>query len=63
LFIMEKGRELGSTPEFFNGLGIIAIGIAVNAACVAILVQLKRADHKLMPPKQENPSNSPSKPE
>jgi uncharacterized membrane protein YidH (DUF202 family) len=50
LFVMEKGREMGSTPEFLNGVCIIAIGISVNAACVLILVQLKRADNKLVPP-------------
>jgi hypothetical protein len=50
LFVMEKGREMGSTPEFLNGVCIIAIGISVNAACVLILVQLKKADNKLVPP-------------
>jgi len=51
LFVMEKGRELGSTPEFFNGLAIIAVGILVNAACLAVLLHMKHADHKLIPPK------------
>jgi hypothetical protein len=52
LYLMEKGRELGSTPEFFQGVGIILIGIAVNAGCVMILIQIKKADTKLVPPKQ-----------
>jgi uncharacterized membrane protein YidH (DUF202 family) len=50
LFIMEKGRELGSTPEFLQGLLIIVIGVCVNAVCVIALFQMKRADHKVMPP-------------
>ena len=45
LFLMEKGRELGSTPEFFDGLGIIVVGIIVNAACLAVLLHMKHADH------------------
>ena len=50
LYLMERGREMGSAPEFLNGLCIIAIGVAVNAACVLILVHLKKADHHLVPP-------------
>lgn len=50
LYIMERGRELGNTPEFYKGLVIILTGIVVNTFCVLILVQLKRADHKLIPP-------------
>jgi len=52
LYLMERGREMGSTPEFLNGLCNIAIGISVNAACVLILVHLKKADNKHVPPKQ-----------
>jgi len=52
LFVMERGRELGSMPELFKGLGIILVGILVNAACVVILVHLKKADNKLVPPKE-----------
>ena len=50
LYLMEKGRELGSTPEFVNGACIIIVGVIVNSACVMILVQIKHADHKLIPP-------------
>jgi len=50
LYLMEKGRELGDTPEIYKGLVIILTGIVVNTFCVLILVQLKRADHKLIPP-------------
>jgi ACR3 family arsenite efflux pump ArsB len=50
LFVLERGREMGSAPEFLNGVGIILVGIAVNAACVLVLVQIKRADNKLVPP-------------
>jgi uncharacterized membrane protein YidH (DUF202 family) len=50
LYLMERGRELGSTPEFFNGLVIVLIGVVVNTVCVLALVQIKRVDHKLIPP-------------
>jgi biotin transporter BioY len=49
LFIMEKGRELDSTPEFLQGLLIIIIGVCVNAVCVIALYQMKKADHKVVP--------------
>jgi hypothetical protein len=52
LFVMERGREIGSTPELLKGVGIILVGIAVNATCVAILIHIKRADTKLVPPKK-----------
>jgi uncharacterized membrane protein YidH (DUF202 family) len=52
LFVMERGREMGSTPEFLNGVAIILVGIAVNATCVIVLVQIKKADTKLVPPKK-----------
>jgi hypothetical protein len=58
LFLMEKGREMGSTPEFLNGVCIVLVGMSVNAACVFILLQLKRVDHKLVPP--ANPSGTPA---
>jgi hypothetical protein len=50
LYLMEKGREFGDRPEIYKGLIIILTGIVVNTFCVLILVQLKRADHKLIPP-------------
>jgi uncharacterized membrane protein YidH (DUF202 family) len=58
LFLMEKGRELGSTPEFFDGLGIIAVGILVNGACLMVLIHMKHADHKLIPPKEQADTDS-----
>jgi uncharacterized membrane protein YidH (DUF202 family) len=50
LFLVEKGRELGDMPELLDGLGIIVIGVIVNAVCVLMLVEIKRTDHKLIPP-------------
>jgi hypothetical protein len=52
LFIMEKGREIGSRPEFYNGVLIILTGIAVNLGCVFILFQIKKTDIRLVPPKK-----------
>jgi uncharacterized membrane protein YidH (DUF202 family) len=50
LYLMERGRELRDTPQFYHGLLIVLIGIAVNIACVFVLFQVKRADTKLLPP-------------
>ena len=52
LYLMERGRELQDTPEFYKGIVIILTGIVVNTFCVLIIVQLKRVDHKLIPPTQ-----------
>jgi hypothetical protein len=52
LYIMEKGRELGDAPEFYNGMLIVLTGVAVNTGCVFVLLQLKKADTKLVPPKK-----------
>jgi hypothetical protein len=52
IFVLERGREMRSTPELMDGLGIILLGVSVNACCVFILVQIKRADNKLVPPKK-----------
>jgi hypothetical protein len=50
IFMIERGRNmLGSVPELLRGLEIIFTGICVNAICVAVLLQIKKADRKLMP--------------
>ncbi len=54
LYLVERGRELGDTPEFYKGIVIILTGIVVNTFCVLILVQLKRVDHKLIPPNESS---------
>jgi hypothetical protein len=50
LYLMERGRELGSAPEFLQGVTIIVAGIVVNTICVLVIVQFKHVDHKLIPP-------------
>ena len=52
LFLVEQGRQMGNVPEFYNGVAIILAGVAVNIGCVFILVQIKRADNRLVPPKR-----------
>jgi len=59
LFLMEKGHEMGSSPEFFDGIGIIVLGTLVNAACLAVLIHMKRADHKLISPQKHDNANPP----
>jgi hypothetical protein len=55
LYLMERGRELGSAPEFMNGVVILLVGILVNGSCVVVLVQMKRIDNHLMPPSKNDP--------
>ena len=50
LYIMERGRELRDTPQFYHGLLIMLVGAAVNVGCVFVLLQIKKADTKLVPP-------------
>jgi hypothetical protein len=52
LYLAERGHELGDSPEFYKGIGIILTGVVVNTFCVLTLVQIKRVDHKLIPPTQ-----------
>jgi uncharacterized membrane protein YidH (DUF202 family) len=57
LFLVERGSRLFDGPGVFNGLVILSTGIAVNVACVWILLQIKRADNSLVPP--PDPSSQP----
>jgi hypothetical protein len=50
LYVMERGRAIGSAPEFYQGFWILLLGIGVNIGCVFVLLQIKKADTKLMPP-------------
>ena len=54
LYIMERGRELGDSPQFYHGLLIVLAGVAVNVGCVFVLMQIKKADTKLVPPETKH---------
>lgn len=51
LYLIERAREIDSMPEFLEGASVIAVGVGVNTVCLAMLFQIKKADHKLIPPK------------
>ncbi|HEX4139765.1 MAG TPA: hypothetical protein VHY09_05415 [Candidatus Methylacidiphilales bacterium] len=53
LYLMERGRELRDTPQFYHGLLIVMVGVGVNIGCVFVLLQIKKADHKLLPPEKK----------
>jgi hypothetical protein len=53
LYLMERGRELGDVPQFYHGLLIVTVGVAVNVGCVFVLLQIKKADTKLLPPEKK----------
>jgi hypothetical protein len=50
LYLLERARELHDTPGFYHGVVIVMFGVAVNAFCVFVLLQIKKADTKLLPP-------------
>jgi hypothetical protein len=50
IFVVQRGHDMmGSVPELLRGLEIIFAGACVNVICVAVLLQIKRADRKLIP--------------
>jgi formate hydrogenlyase subunit 3/multisubunit Na+/H+ antiporter MnhD subunit len=53
LYLMERGRELRDSPQFYHGLLILLVGTAVNVGCVFALLQIKKADTKLVPPPEK----------
>ena len=53
LYILERGRELRDVPQFYHGLLIVLAGIAVNLGCVFALLQIKKADTKLVSPPEK----------
>ena len=53
LYVMERGRELRDTPQFYHGLVIVLLGIAVNVGCIFVLLQIKKADTTLVPPAEK----------
>ena len=49
IFIVERGHAMiSNTPELISDLGIIFVSVSVNALCVMVLLQIRKADHKLM---------------
>jgi hypothetical protein len=49
IFLIQRERAmLSSMPELLGGLEIIFTGVCVNAICVVVLFQVKKADRKLM---------------
>lgn len=48
-FLVERGRQIVlSTPQLFNGIVIIAVGLTVNLLCIRVLLAVIKADRKLM---------------
>ena len=48
IFVVQRGREmLGSIPELLSGLEIIFAGACVNAICLTVLLQIRKAEQKL----------------
>jgi hypothetical protein len=51
IFVIERARDLlGSIPKLLDDLGIILVSMIVNAICVIVLLEIKKADGKLIPP-------------
>ena len=55
IFLVQKAHGmLGGAPELLDDLAIIFVSMIVNTICVIVLLAIKRADRKLIPP----PKNS-----
>jgi hypothetical protein len=49
-FAWQRSREaLLGIPQFRNTVTILIASVAVNAACIMVLLQIKRIDRKLIP--------------
>ena len=50
IFIVERGRYMiSNASELVGDLGIIFVSICVNILCVIVLLQIRKADRKLIP--------------
>jgi hypothetical protein len=58
IFLFQHATRMFSDfPELIGDLGIIFVSMLVNALCVMVLLKIKNADQKLIPP-QEPPRTS-----
>ena len=51
IFIFQQGRDMASNfRDLLRDLGIIFVSMLINTGCVFVLLQIKKADHKLIKP-------------
>jgi hypothetical protein len=51
IFIMQQGRDMASSMrDLLHDVGIIFVCMIINAFCVIVLLEIKKADHKLIQP-------------
>ena len=51
VFVLEHARRMiGSFSELAGDLGIIFVSMMINTICVIVLLEISKADRKLIPP-------------
>jgi hypothetical protein len=56
IFLAQKAHGmLASTPELLDDLAIIFASMIVNTICVIVLLEIRKADRKLIPPPETKP--------
>jgi hypothetical protein len=56
IFLVQKAHGmLSSAPELLDDLGIIFASMIVNTICVIALLEIRKADRKLIPPPETKP--------
>jgi hypothetical protein len=51
IFTLEHMRKMaGGSSELLSDLGIILVSMLVNTLCVIVLLEVRKADRKLIPP-------------
>jgi len=56
IFALEHARRMaGGFPELAGDLAIIFVSMMINAVCVIVLLEVRKADRKLIPPPEAPP--------
>jgi hypothetical protein len=59
VYVIERGHAmLVSVPELASGLEIIFVSVCVNIGCVFILLQIRKADRRLLTTETQGPGGS-----
>jgi hypothetical protein len=61
IFVIQRTRDmLTSIPKLMGGLEIIFASVLVNAICVVVLLHIRKAERKLIPPYLSQPGTETS---
>ena len=58
IFLVQKAHGmLAGTPELLDDIAIIFASMVVNTICVIVLLEIRKADRKLVPPPETEPES------